>query len=112
MIEYAESIVLVLFVTLGLLILVWFRKITQFFSYLRENHPDEHSRMGEMTLFLNNTPRNNIAFLRFALGKSPESLGDAALMRHCRILRTIFYTCSAVFFLQLALLLGISSASS
>lgn len=112
MTEGTGQVFVVLFVTLGFLILVWFWKITQFFSYLRENHPEEYQRMGEPTLVLNNTPKNNIAFLRFVLGNKSAALGDLELKRHCKILRVIFYTCSAVFLLQLIMVLGAGVVSS
>jgi hypothetical protein len=91
---------------LGLMVLVWFWQITKFFSYLRQKHPAEYAAMGSPSLIMNNTPKNNIACLRFITGNRPAELKDPDLERQCKFLARFFYTYMALFVLAVILIAG------
>jgi hypothetical protein len=71
----------ILFVVMFVLILVWFGLITKLFQMLRINHPEKYKAMGEPTLIMNNSLRNNIAFMRFLFCREDRSLGDPKLSK-------------------------------
>lgn len=77
--------------------IVWFFQISRLFTYLRENHPDEYTEMGQPTLFMNNTPKNNVSFLRFILSERPSELNDELLEKKCKFLKRFFYTYIGLF---------------
>ena len=106
--SYVETIFAVAFPVLGIMVLIWFIKISKLFSYLRENHPGEYTAIGEPSLFMNNTPKNNILFLRFILGTRPQTIDDPQLALSCTFLKRFFYASLAVFaILTIAVLLPI-----
>lgn len=76
---------------LGIMVLVWFRQLRKLFAYLKTKHPNEYKAIGEPTLILNNTPKNNIAFLRFIQSNRPSELGDVKLVQWCKFLTRFFY---------------------
>ncbi|MCZ0867259.1 hypothetical protein O0V09_18840 [Dasania sp. GY-19] len=83
--------------TLGVMVLVWFRQITKLFDYLKNNYPAEYKSIGEPSLIMNNTPKNNIAFLRFIQGSRPAELGDEKLINWCKFLTKFFYAYMFIF---------------
>ena len=83
---------LVIFPVLGIMVLVWFRQLSKLFAYLKERHPEEYKAIGEPTLIMNNTPRNNILFLRFIQSSRPSEIGDEKLSNWCKFLTRFFYT--------------------
>lgn len=83
---------LIVFLVLGIMVLVWFRQLSKLFAYLKEKHPEEYKAIGEPALIMNNTPKNNIAFLRFIQGSRPLELGDEKLINWCSFLTRFFYT--------------------
>jgi hypothetical protein len=51
------------------------------FGYLKRNHTIAWEKLGSPSLFWNNSPRNNVLFLRFLLRRDYEKLNDATLTR-------------------------------
>jgi len=82
-------------------ILWWFRLVANFFSYMSKNHLGQYQEMGSPTLFMNNTPKNNISFLRYILGNKYQELNDEALNKMCGFMKVFFYTYSVAFMLLL-----------
>ena len=102
----------IVFPVLGVMILVWFRQLSKLFAYLRENHPQEYKEIGEPTLIMNNSPRNNIALLRFIQGKRPSDLGDEHLEKWCRFLTRFFYVCVGLFFSLIIVMVATANVAS
>ncbi len=107
----AGFLTIIIFPTLGVMVLVWFRQITRLFSYLEQNHLVEYESMGKPNLILNNTPKSNIAFLRFLLSNRPCELGDAHLAKWCGFLKRFFYSYLMLFFGLIVLISGVNNAS-
>jgi len=82
-----QDIEVLLFVTLGVMILVWFALVLWLFSRLRTRHPAEFAALGSPSLIWNNSPRNNWLFLKFLFGSQCCELGDKALTNVCRVMR-------------------------
>jgi hypothetical protein len=53
----------------------------QYLGLLKDKHPDVWTSLGSPTLFLNNSPKNNIAVLRFLRRREYLRVGDAELTR-------------------------------
>ena len=109
---FAGFFVIVVFLVLGTVVLVWFRQVSKLFAYLDEHHPDEYTAMGKPTLVMNNTPKNNIFFLRFILGSRPSHLGDDYLSAKCTFLKRFFYFYMVLFIGLVVVVGGVSSAIS
>jgi len=69
----------------------WFRLVSSFFKYMASNHVEIYREMGSPTLFSNNTPGNNISFLRFILSNKYADLNDPVLSQKCGFLKRFFY---------------------
>jgi len=108
----ASLIALMLAPTLGVMVLVWFFQLSKMFTYLRENHLQEYREMGEPTLFLNNTIKNNIAFLRFIRGSKPSELNDDYLVKKCHFLTKFLYASYSLFIGFIVLMFCLSYARS
>ena len=104
------SIVSLLFVLafplLGVMAVVWLILVSDLFTYLREHHPAEYEAMGRPALFSNNTPKNNVSFIRFIQSKRSSDLGDDLLLRKCLCLKVFLYTYMLIFFGLLSVMLG------
>ena len=77
--------------SIGIMVLVWFRKLANFFKFLQENHPLEYEKMGSPSLVANNTPSNNFSFFKFILGNRPTEIGDKQLLKKSIYLKRFFY---------------------
>lgn len=89
--DFSELFFFSYMAVLGGLLLAWFNLTGRLFSYLAKNHPNEYEAMGRPHLLLNNTPRNTIAFLKFALGNRPLELKDDRLVQKCQLLKRYLY---------------------
>lgn len=101
------------FVFIGVMfsiVIWWFVAVSKFFTYMASNHLAEYKEMGSPTLFANNTPRNNISFLRFILGNSYKKLDDPTLNKMCGFLKKFFYSYSSVFLLLVIGLIAIGNS--
>ena len=79
------------------IVIWWFVAISRFFTYMASNHIAKYKEVGSPTLFANNTPRNNISFLKFILGNNYKNLDDPTLNKMCDFLKKFFYSYSSVF---------------
>lgn len=100
------------FLTMAIMVPIWFVQISKLFKYLDAHHPNEYDAMGKPTLFLNNTPKNNIAFLRFILGSRNTDLDDAHLSKWCHRLKIFFYIYLSVFFSVIIIGFSFGNANS
>lgn len=83
------------YVFLGIAVLIiiwWFISVSSFFSYMAKNHPQEYKTIGSPTLLANNTPNNNISFLRYILGDKYITLDDPTLTKKGTFIKKLFYT--------------------
>jgi len=90
------------FVFLGIMVasvIWWFISVSRFFTYMASNHSAHYKEMGSPSLFSNNTPGNNLSFLRFILGNSYKELNDSTLNNICGFLKKFFYTYAVLFVL-------------
>jgi hypothetical protein len=105
------AMTVLLFPILGFMVVSWLVLVSRLFTYLRENHPNEYRKIGEPALFTNNTPKNNMQFLKFILGKRHSKLKDDVLVGKCRFLQKHFYLTAALY-CSMALIVIVSYASS
>jgi len=101
-----------LIVVLGVLAIVWFREVSKLFAYLRENHPNEYEILGRPSIFLNNSPRNSIAFLHFITSNRSSGIQDSHLQKWCKLLSRLLYTYLAIFMGLIVLSMVAAHASS
>jgi hypothetical protein len=99
-------LILTIVPAMGLMVLVWLWQVTKLFAYLSQKHPAEYEALGKPSLIANNTPKGNIAFLRFITGDKPATLGDPHLEGWCRFLARFFYVYMALFLIAVVLILG------
>lgn len=111
MLEIAISIAVLCFPILGIMVAIWLVQVSRLFTYLRENHPIEYQKIGKPSLIMNNTPQNNMLFLKFVLGKRHLKLNDDMLVKKCGFLQRHFYS-TAVLFISMALVVIVGHASS
>ena len=92
-----------------LMVPIWFVVISKYFCYLRENHSVLYKEMGEPSLFMNNTPSNNLSFLRYVCGNKYLKSEDSQLISKSLFLKRFFYTYLVIF---ISVILGFVSVSS
>ncbi len=90
------------FFTLGLfamaaIVVINFICAIRMYSYLRRIHHAEWVRLGEPSLFLNNSIRNNQRCLRFLLRREYLPIGDPALTALCDTRRVVVIAGFVVF---------------
>ena len=85
------------FVSLGVMVLIWFALATTLFNKLKRDHHDTFVQLGEPSLFWNNSPKNSVAFIGFLLGGKYKILNDHALTRHCVIMVWFFWVYLTIF---------------
>lgn len=88
---------------------IWFVLISKYFVFLRENHPQVYKDMGQPTLLGNNTPSNNIAFIRYVCGNKYLASSDGQLISKSLFLKRFFYTYLVVF---ISIIVGMASIGS
>lgn len=66
-----------IFVGMGMVV-VYFFLLAWMFRRLRVRHPAVYQRLGEPSLFWNNSLKNTWSFYRFLFSSEPRSLDDAA----------------------------------
>ncbi len=98
MIEIFTLLLFPLIAAMFVMVPVWFVVITKYFSYLRACQPDLYKEMGEPSLFANNTPSNNISFLRYVCGNKYFATEDESLISKSLFIKRFFYTYMAIFF--------------
>lgn len=78
-------------------IIIWFILVSRYFRYLREKHPQTYARMGSPSLIMNNTPSNNIRFVKYICSDQCDETGDDELVAKTRTLRFILFSYTTVF---------------
>ncbi len=109
MIEILVLLLVPLIAAMFVMVPVWFVVITKYFRYLRECQPDLYKEMGEPSLFANNTPSNNISFLRYVCGNKYFASEDENLISKSLFLKRFFYTYLAIF---LTVIIGVVSVTN
>jgi hypothetical protein len=85
----ATSILIVLFVWLVIGTTVYLLLVARLFSRLREHCPAVYDSLGSPSLIFNNTPKNNMLFLRWLWGRDYDDLSDADTVRKARVIRLV-----------------------
>ena len=85
------------FVSLGVMVLLWFTLVATLFRKLKSDHHDTYVQLGEPSLFWNNSIKNNFAFIGFLLGGKYKALNDRALTLQCTIMVWFFWLYLAIF---------------
>jgi len=86
-----ESPIFPAFVTLLAASVLWLALVWRLFALLKVRAPEVYASIGQPHIILNNTPSNNIAFLRFLLGGRYGSLSDESVRKLCAFLRVFFW---------------------
>ncbi len=87
----------VLLAILVVSVVAWFSVMSRFYRILRTRHSATYESLGRPTLFLNNSPQNGLATLRFLLGGKFRQLKDPELQRLGSFMQVFFYVYCAVF---------------
>lgn len=99
------------FAALFLAALVWLVLMSRLYRILRTRHPETYEQLGRPTLFLNNSPQNGIATVRFLLGGHFRQLNDPELLRLGVFMQVFFYA-YMVYFVSLVVLMFTSGWSA
>jgi len=89
--EMAQSPIFPAFVILVALTVLWLVLVWRLFALLKMRAPEAYASIGQPHVILNNTPSNNIAFLRFLLGGHYGSVSDVGIRKLCTFLRAFFW---------------------
>jgi hypothetical protein len=100
--------VVVLFAALVIGIVVYLIQMARLLGRLGERHPQVYESLGRPSLFLNNTPRNNLLVLGWLWRGDFEGLGDTDTISRCRSVRTLLVACLCGFVCLLVLFLAMS----
>jgi hypothetical protein len=76
---------------------------------LESQHPAVHESIGSPSLFLNNTPRNNVLFFRWIWNRRFESLNDSKSIALSRLVRSLLLGLLAGLVVMIALFLALSA---
>jgi hypothetical protein len=100
---------LILFGLMFILGGVYFYLIKKTFNRLEECHPDKYDSLGRPSLISNNTPSNNIKFIKFIFKRDWKDLNDNKISSLGNKLIFLFVIYSSIF---LALIIEIFSANA
>jgi hypothetical protein len=75
---------------------------------LETQHGAVHESIGSPSLILNNTPRNNVLFLRWIWNREFESLDDSKTRALSRLVRSLLVSLLVSFVVMIALFLVLS----
>ncbi len=89
--EVAVVILVLMIGAMFIMVPIWFFSVTKYLKYIRENHSEVYKEMGEPSLFVNNTPSNNISFLRYVFGNKYLATNDNQLISKSLFLKRLFY---------------------
>ena len=109
MIEIFALFLVPLIAAMFLMVPIWFVVVSRYFRFLRENHADLYREMGSPSLFANNTPSNNVSFLRYVCGSKYLASEDSQLIKKSLFLKRFFYTYLAIF---ITVIIGVASVSN
>ena len=89
-----------LFAVLMAATVAWLALVWRLFVLMKVRAPDTYASIGRPHIILNNTPSNNLAFLRFLLGGHYANVSDEGVRKLCAFLR-VFFWCYLVGFIGL-----------
>lgn len=69
---------------------VYLGMVGRLFRRMKTRHKSVHESLGSPLLFANNTPRNNLRFLRWLWARGFESLEDAGSVALAALVRSLF----------------------
>lgn len=81
---------LIVFAAQGLGTIVYLVNVGRLFRRIETQHRSVHESLGSPLLFANNTPRNNVLFLRWLWAQGFESLRDADTVALAALVRSLF----------------------
>ncbi|WP_040474153.1 hypothetical protein [Marinobacter algicola] len=95
--EILALLLVLLVAAMFVMVPAWFVLVSRYFSFVSANHPHLYQKMGQPSLFGNNTPSNNISFLRYVCGREYFSSGDDQLISKSLFLKRFFYSYLVIF---------------
>jgi hypothetical protein len=90
----------VLFAVYWSSVLVWFLMASRLRATLSQRHPLLYATLGRPAVFAGSDFREDLALMRFLLGRRDRSLDDRGLVRLCGAMRTFLWVYT-LFFLAL-----------
>jgi hypothetical protein len=106
----AQSPIFPAFMILMVATILWLALVWRLFALLKVRAPELYASLGQPHMILNNTPSNNIAFLRFLMGGHYGRVADKDVRKLCAFLRVFFWV-YLVWFLGLAAAVFVVTAS-
>ena len=67
--QLIQHVFLLVFIVLFLSVFVWFFLVSRLYKLLSANHPEIYRKLGEPTLFWNNSPKTAFSLLKFVFTK-------------------------------------------
>jgi hypothetical protein len=95
--EILESIVPVAFAAAFVMIIIWLGCCARLFALLKVRQPEKYKQMGEPSVIMNNSIRNNMAFMRFLFRREDRALGDPGITRFTGFMFYYFFVVLAVY---------------
>lgn len=107
--DIAAILLILMIGAMFIMVPVWFMAVSKYFRFLRESHPETYKEMGMPTLLGNNTPSNNISFLRYVCGNKYLATNDNQLIAKSLFLKRFFYLYLAIF---VSVIIGVASVGN
>lgn len=79
------------------MVIIWLGCCARLFALIKARQPEKYKEMGEPSLIMNNSLRNNIAFMRFLFRREDRALGDAGLTKFTGFMFYYFFAVLAVY---------------
>lgn len=95
--EILKMAVPIVFAAGFVMVIIWLGCCVKLFSLLKARQPEKYKEMGEPSLIMNNSLRNNIAFMRFLFRREDRSLGDPGITRFTGFMFYYFFAVLAVY---------------
>lgn len=96
-----EDIIVIFLIPMVLAIFImvptWFVVVSKYFKFLRENHSDIYTEIGEPSLLTNNTPSSTVSFMRYICGNKYMHTNDNQLISKSLFLKRFFYSYLFIF---------------
>jgi RsiW-degrading membrane proteinase PrsW (M82 family) len=108
-----ENFISFAFVTVAAVLIlgtvVYLVNVGRLLRRLESQHPAVHESIGSPSLFLNNTPRNNLLFFRWIWNRDFKSLDDSKSIALSRLVRSLLLGVLAGLVVMIALFLALSA---
>ena len=95
--EILKMAVPVVFAAGFVMVIIWLGCCARLFALLKVRQPEKYKQMGEPSVILNNSIRNNMAFMRFLFRREDRALGDLAISRFTGFMFYYFFVVLAVY---------------